>query len=232
MSPKTGGRIAKREIKQDRFVSWIFYLTEQFQKHRMIVLGGVGGVAAIVIMVLLTTNYRRSQRQEAEELFGRASVEIRAGNASLAIIDFRKVVDEHGGSDLAGLACFYLANIYFSQRDFNEAENLYRRYMKDYGDDPNLVVSSRWGIAGCLEQKAEFGAASDMYYEAANADPKGFMAGELLTAAVRTACAATDSSRAARAYALMAEHFAKDPMVLEPAQMYLYEHGYLAPPLK
>lgn len=232
MGPKTGGRITKQEIKQDRFVSWVFYLTEQFQKHRMAVIGAVGGVVVVVVLIVLVGNRQRSQGREARELFGRASVEIRAGNASLAIIDFRKVLDEHGGSNLAELACFYLGNIYYAQRDFNEAENFYRRYLKDFGKDPNLLASARWGIAGCLEQKGEFGTASDMYYEAAKDNLRGFMAGELLSAAVRAACAAPDSARAMRAYALVEERFAKDPTVLEPVQMLLYEHKYLPPPVK
>jgi len=232
MSPKTTGRITKHEIKQDKFVSWVFYMTEQIQNYKRVVLGTIGGIAVAVILVMLVLNHQRAQKAEVQELFGRASVEIRSGNASLAIIDLRKILDEHGGSDLAGLACYYLANAYYTQRDFNEAENLYRRFLDDYGDDQFLVIASHGGIAGCLEQKAEFAAASDEYCDAAQIDLESIMAGTFLFAAVRTACEAADSSRAMRAYELIQEYYADDPQVVDPARLFLYEHRYLPPPIE
>lgn len=232
MSAKTGGRITKQEIKQDQFVSWMFYLTELLQKNKRMVLGVVGGVAAVVIIIMLIANHQQSLETEAQELFGRASVEMRSGGISLAIIDFRKIINEHGSSEIAGLSCFYLANAYFTQRDFNEAENLYRRYLADYGDDPLMTISAHWGIGGCLEQKAEFGAASDEYYQAAQMNPTGSLAADLLFSSVRTACEAADSSRAVRAYQMLDEYLADQPQAIDPARLYLYEHGYLAPPME
>ncbi len=232
MSPKTTGRITKREIKQDRFVSGVFYLTEQFRKYKRAVLGTVAGVVVVVVLVMLVLNHQRTQKARAQELFGRASVEMRSGNLSLAIIDLRKILDKHGSSSLAGLACYYLGNAYYTQRDFNEAENLFKRYLDDYAEDPLLVTSSHWGIAGCLEQKGEFAAASDVYLQAAKMDPRGIMAGDLLFAAVRTACAAADSSRAIQAYEVIGEYYADVPRVIDAAQLYLYQHRYLAPPIE
>lgn len=230
MSPKTTGRITKRDMKRDQFVSGVFYLTEQFQKYKRAVLGTIGGIVVVVILIVMIVNNQRAKRVEVQELFGRASVEMRSGNTDLAIIDFRKILDEHGGSDLAGMACFYLANAYNRQRDFNEAEILFRRFLDEYGDDPLMVVSAHWGIAGCLEQKAEFAMASDTYREAARLDPEGIMAGDLLFSAIRTACVARDSLRAMQAYELVELHFAEEPRVIDPSRMFLYEYKYLALP--
>jgi len=230
MSPKTTGRIAKRDMKQDKFVSWIFYLTEQFQEQKKVILGALGGIVAVIILVMLIVNHQSAQREQVREMFGRASIEMRSGNASLAIIDFRKIIDEHSGSTLAGLACYYLANAYYDQREWNEAEIIFKRYLDEFGDDPLLIISSHSGIAGCLEQKGEFGPASDMYYEAAMSDLDGIMAGELLFAAVRTACDAKDSTRAMRAYQALEDNLSDVQQYINPAKLYVYEHGYLAPP--
>jgi tetratricopeptide (TPR) repeat protein len=232
MTPKTTGRITKKEIKQDQFVSGVFYLTEQFQKYKRTILGIVGGIVAVIVIIVLLVGRQSAKKTEVQELYGRASVEMRSGNTAIAIIDYRKIIDEHGGSPLAGLACFSLANAYYAQRDFNEAENLYKRYLDEYGDDQLMSISSHWGIAGCLEQKGEFAAASETYRQAAEIDPKSIMAGELLFSAVRTACAAGDSLKAMQAYELITTHFADEPRVKEPAAMYMYERRYLAPPLE
>lgn len=231
MSPKTAGRISKRDMKQDQFVSGVFYLTEQFQKYKRAMLGVVAGIIVVVVLIILMVNHQRGKQAEVQELFGRASVEMRSGNTSLAIIDFRKILDEHGGSHLAGVACFYLANAYYAQRDFNEAENFFKRFLDDYGDDQLMAISSYWGIAGCLEQKAEFALASDAYREGAQLDPEGIMAGDLLFSAVRTACSAGDSLRAMQAYELLEEYFDDEPRIMDPSRMYLYEHKYLTPPV-
>ncbi len=232
MSPKTTSRITKKDMKQDQFVSGIFYLSEQFQKYKRAVLGVVGGIVAVVIIIVLLVGQQRTKRADVEELFGRASVEMRSGNAALAIIDFRKIIDDHGSSHLAGMACYYLANAYYSQRDFNEAENLFKRFLDDYGDDQLMVVSANWGIAGCLEQKGEFATASATYFTAAEIDPEGIMAGDLLFSAVRTACTAGDSAKAIQAYELIKQYFEDEPRVIDPALMYLYEYQYLAPPIE
>ena len=97
MSPKTTGRITKREMKQDKFVSWIFYLTKQFQEQKKVILGALGGIVAVIILVVLIVNHQSAQREQVREMFGRASIEMRSGNTSLAIIDFRKIIDEHSG---------------------------------------------------------------------------------------------------------------------------------------
>jgi len=230
MSPKTAGRITKKEIKQDQFVSGVFYLTEQFQKYKRTILAVAGGIVAVIVIVVLVVGHQRARRADAQALFGRASVEMRSGNTALAIIDFRKILDDYGSSHLAGMACFYLAKAYYTQREFNEAENLFKRYLDDYGDDQLMGTSARWGIAGCLEQKGEFANASDSYRQAAESDPKGIMAGDLLFSAVRSACAAGDSLRAMQAYALIEQHFNQEKRIKDPVLMYLYEYRYLTPP--
>ena len=107
-----------------------------------------------------------------------------------------------------------------------------KSYLDEYGDDQLMVISSHWGIAGCLEQRAEFASASDYYLEGAKLDPEGIMAGDLLFSAVRTACAASDSLKAMEAYAVLEEYFGEEPRIMDPSRMYLYEHKYLAPPLE
>ncbi len=229
MSAKTTGRMTKHDMKQDKFVSWIFYLVEQFRHKKVLVLGVAGGIVAVVALVWMISNHQTTQREEVRELFGRASIEMRSQSTSLAIIDFRKILDDYGSSDLAGLACYYLANAYYSQRDFNEAEILFKRYLDDYGDDPLLVIAAHWGIAGCMEQRGEFGSAADEYLAAANIDLQGIMAGDLLFASIRAACTGEDSARALKAYQIAEEYYGDTPRVIDAAKLYMYEKGYLKP---
>ncbi len=232
MNPKIKTRISKRDMKQDQFVSSVFYLSEQFQKHQRVIYGVIAGIVVVVVLIVLLINNQKAAHQEVVELFGRASVEARSGNTSLAIIDFRKIVDEHGGSDLAGLACFNLAKANFRQREFNEAETFFQRYLDKYGDNKELVLSAMAGIAGCMEQRGEFAQASDQYLAAAKRDFQHFMATDLLFSAIRTAVEIPDSTRALRAYELMREELGEDAQMLNPAKMYLYEHKILEPPLE
>ena len=63
-------------------------------------------------------------------------------------------------------------------------------------------------------------------------DPEGILAEDLLFSAVRTACEAADSARAMQAYELILEYHADNTRIGDPIRLYLYEHGYLAPPLE
>ncbi len=232
MNPRVKTRITKRDMKRDQFVSSVLYLSEQFQKHQRVIYGVIAGIVVVVVLIVLLVNSQRAAHQKVLEIFGRASVEARSGNASLAIIDFRKIVDEHGGSDLADLACYNLAKAYYRQREFNEAETYFQRYLDKYGNNDDLVLASMAGVASCMEQRGEFAEASDQYFEAAKRDPQHFMATDLLFSAIRTAVEVPDRTRAMRAYDLLVEEYGEDHQMVGPAKMYLYEHKILEPPLE
>ncbi|MEW5874918.1 MAG: tetratricopeptide repeat protein [Candidatus Zixiibacteriota bacterium] len=221
-------RLTKHQLKEDAFTTGIFRAKEWAEQNSRLLLSVVGGVLAVILIVWGVNRYFTGQKEEAQALFGVGGVELRANNLPGAIINFQKVVDEHGGSDVAGLACFQLAAAHFRQRNFDQARMYYQKYIDDYGDDPMLVASAWGGMASIDEQSNDPGAAADKNFRAAEFNPKSASAAEFLRHALRCAIAANDSGKAAKALELL-EKNAPDERMINIARQTMIEHGLLAP---
>jgi outer membrane protein assembly factor BamD (BamD/ComL family) len=177
MSPH---RITKKEIKQDKFVTYSLMISEWIQKHLNQVLIVAGGLILVTVVVAFLISSKNKRERKSAELFGRANLELQAGNIGAALSDLQTVVNQYGNSKSAGQATFYLASAYFYAKDYTQAQAWFEKYLNNYGQDALLTSSARAGIADCHLQRGDFLQAGDSYVMAVSLCPTGFIAPQYL----------------------------------------------------
>jgi outer membrane protein assembly factor BamD (BamD/ComL family) len=177
MSPH---RITKKEMKQDKFVTYSLKVSEWIQKHLNEALMGAGGVILVAVILFFVLSSQAKKQQKAAELLGRASLELQAGNMGQAVGDLQTVLDKYGGTKSAGKAAFFLASAYFYAQDYLQAQTFFERYLEEYKEDPLLSASARAGIADCHMQRGNFVLAGEAYANVVSLNPQGFFAPEYL----------------------------------------------------
>lgn len=165
MSPEK--RITKRQIKQDKLVSTAFKVSEYVQKRKNYFLIGLASII-VVGLVIYFINYSIAKRNtDAVELFGKGQLAAAMGQVNLAIVDYKGVVEQYGSSPIANRACYFLANTYKNQDNYESALVYYELYINKYGKDKLLLIAAYAGAAVCFEEKDEFSRAGDYFYKAA-----------------------------------------------------------------
>jgi predicted negative regulator of RcsB-dependent stress response len=222
-------RLTKHQLKQDGFSTAIFGAREWVEQNLRLTLMVLGGVVLVAALIWGIGYYRTSQTTEANSLLGQAGVELRGGNLAAAIVSLRKLVDEHPGAKVAGIACVELADAYFRQRSFEDAKTYFQKYLDSYGDDP-LITAAAWaGLAAVDEQASASAEAAKKYIKAAGVSPKTFQSSEYLRAALRSAIEARDSTMATQIYKNLESDFSRNDQSVRMARQTLIEHGYLQP---
>jgi len=222
-------RISKHDLKTDQFSTSIFAAREWVEKNLRTTLIVAGAIIVVGVAIWGVARWRGGQSDEALSLYGEAGVEMRSGNAAVAIAELQKILDEHKGSKIAGPACFQLAELHFRQRNFDDARVFFQRYINDYGDDL-MLKSAAWAGQGAVDEQAGFyGEATTKYEKAIEVDPKGFRVPEYWRTIVRTAIAANDSTKALSAFERLRKDFPRDAQNIGIAREMLIEHGMLDP---
>lgn len=221
-------RITKQHLKEDPFSNFIFSTREWVEDNLRLVLMVVGGIVVVVLAVWAFNGYTTGREDSAAKLFGEAGVSLRSNDLPGAILGLQGVVDDYPSSDVAGLACFQLADAYFRQRRFDDAKVYYQRYLDDYGKDPMLVASAWGGLAAIDEHAQDFSAAVEKNFKAADIDPESFMRAEYLRQVIRCAIEANDTTSALRALKSI-EDSHTDERNVKMARQRLIEYGYLKP---
>lgn len=223
----TRQRLTKHQLKEDAFTTAIFRAREWTEDNLRLVLIVAGGILIVVLAIWGITRYMSSQEQAAARLYGEAGVELRSDNLSGAILNLQTVVDEHSDSEIAGVACFQLADAYFEQRRFDDARVYFQKYLDDYGDDNLLVAAALSGIGAIDEHAQDYASCYERQMEAAEIDT-GFMAAEYLRQAVRCAVEGGDTTGALRAYERIQE-IDTDPRNVTIVRQRLIEYGFIEP---
>jgi TolA-binding protein len=197
MSPR---RITKKDMKEDKLVTTAFKLSEWLQKNLNQVLMVAGGVALVAIVVFFVFSSRTRREQKAADLFGKATMEFQAGNASQAITNLHTVTEKYGGTKSGGPATFYLATAYFYAKDYTTAKATFQRFVEEYPEDPLSLASAQAGIAECDMQNGAFGAAGDNFLKAISTKPDGLLAPQYLLSAARAYLKADQKEKAKQAF--------------------------------
>ena len=224
MSPPR--KVSKRQMKEDQFVRTMLEARDWAEDNLSRLLIGVGVVIVLVVGIWYISSSSSSSAQAAYDLLGRAEMEMRTGQTQLAMIDLQKVLDDHGSSDAANLACLKLANAYFDQSDFVKAEEYYRLYLEKYVIDEISRIAALEGIAGSLAGQGQFAEAATRYLEVAKMNPESVLYPYDLFYAVENAIKAEDRATARQALALLEEQGITSE-IYRTARIMMIEHGFL-----
>jgi TolA-binding protein len=171
-------KISKREIKEDKFTTFMLLAKDYVMERWVYFVGGVAVVFAAVIIVSFLKSGSAKNEQQAEGVYGRAMSELYNKNYQLAIVDFKTVVDQYGSSSQGEMALFNLANAYLLAKNFPDAKTAFERYLAKYDGDKYFTTSAIAGIAACLAGTGDVAGAAEKYREAAEKYATFQLAGE------------------------------------------------------
>ncbi len=219
---KAKKKLTRREIKEDKLVTFYFKAQDFYRLYQKWV---HYGILAVVVLISLGI-YIANSKQEAEE---KASVELARGKAAYQNEDYDVAIDilsaltsDFSGTRAAAMGTLYLAKAYLAKKDYEQAEAYFRKYLDDYGDDPILKTAAAMGIAVVYDERGDFEKAAELYEEAAQMDKDSFKSNELLLAAARCYKLAGKKDEAARVLEDLLERKPTGQVATE-ARLYLSE---------
>lgn len=166
-------KLSKKEIKEDKLVSFMFRIEHFYEKYKskLMLYGGI-------LVVAIAAAYFYINKQD--ELNNRASLELSRvmnifdsgsyleaieGRQGTNIIGLKRIVEEYGSTENGETAKIYLANAYSYLGNYEKAF----KYYEDYSGSIDIYKASALaGMAGYYAAKNEYEKAADLYKNAAN----------------------------------------------------------------
>lgn len=161
-------RIHNPKSQDDKFVASFLKIRdfyEQYQRH--VIIGVIALVIVIASSIYISNNNQQNEHLASADLAA-ARLELANMNMAAAIDSLEAIVVDYDGTKSAGLACFYLANAYINQKNYDSAEGYFEKYLDDYKNDPMLTSSAISGLATCAEAASDFEKAGKLFKKSAD----------------------------------------------------------------
>lgn len=209
---RTRRRISRREMKEDRFILWLYELSSEIDKHWKSLTAAVVLVIVCVAGWYYWSNKQTGDLIEAGRVFAPGQTAMDDNRYEDAIPIFERVVNEFGGTALASEATIELANACFQTGDFEKARTYYQVYLDEYGgEDAMYQVTARSGLAACDEEDEKYVEAARQYLDLAEEDPDSYLAPGFLLDAARCYTAVEQKDQARALYDRVVETYESTP---------------------
>jgi tetratricopeptide (TPR) repeat protein len=161
-------KIGKQNLKEDKFIKFIMEVKSYMDENYTRVLTYAGVLVAIIIIFSLLKYVNTEKREKANGMLGIAQIEFNERNYNKAAQRLKLLLDDFGSTNEADQARFLLANIYYEQKRYDEAEPLYGEFIDSFSGNDIILASAQAGLAACNEAKKEYNTAGDWYLKAAD----------------------------------------------------------------
>ncbi|MFH1687823.1 MAG: tetratricopeptide repeat protein [bacterium] len=200
-------KLSKRQIKEDKFTSFMLQGKGWFESNWQFVVIGVAAVILVAVAGTYYANSRTSKTHEAAVKFSRALGDYRNQNSQVASLSLQQVVDDYGDQEVAQQATFLLGKLNRTNRNYPEAQRFYELYLSKYAHDKTMRAACYAGIASCLEDQNQAAEAADKFDAAYREFPDGPLAGDYLNGAMRNHLSAGNIEAARANLDLIKEQF-------------------------
>ncbi|HRI46159.1 MAG TPA: tetratricopeptide repeat protein [Ignavibacteriaceae bacterium] len=213
-------KISRKEIKEDRLVTFYYEAIALFEEHKKNILIGAGALAVIILAFVLYTNNKMADNEIANVELGRvislydsgSFMEAIEGKPGTNVIGFKKIVEMYGSTENGEIAKIYLANSYYALGKFDEAEI----YYDDYSGGIDLFKSTALaGLAACKEAKDDFKSAAELYMKAAKITEENVLNPKYLVLAGINLLHSDNKSQAKEIFTQVKKDFAKSAYIRE-----------------
>ncbi len=141
-------KLTKREIKEDKFATFMLTAKDQFTENWQYV--AIGGAVLVLLVAAVSTTSHPSPRRnvEAAQKLATAQMDFRSGNTQVAIMSLNQIVDEVRRERPPEQALFLLGKVNFESKNYPEAIRYFEQFISKYGSDnfrshPRSVESPR-----------------------------------------------------------------------------------------
>lgn len=178
-------RLTRKEMKQDKFVTFVAEATDFFNEYKQIITFGLIGIIALAAISYFMIKSRQDANLFVSGKLMRAVDYYNANDFDSAIPILQSIVDDYSGTSNAGVATYYLASSYYFKENYVEARKYYEQYQSDYGDNRYFMSGSHAGLGACYSVEGDKEAAAQSYEKAFQENPASFGAADYLFAAAR-----------------------------------------------
>ncbi len=193
-------RITKKQLKEDKLVTFYFKATSWIEENSKYIYLGLGVILLVVVLVFVNARSKKSSESNASVELSRATRAYEAGDYQNAITQLSNLVENYGGTRSGILSLFYLANSFYQTGDLENAIKNYRKFASKFSGDEHLLASAMGGIAACLEQGKKYTEAAEQYEKIVHKFPKAVQAPYFLLRSGRCFALANDNSKAKEQY--------------------------------
>jgi tetratricopeptide (TPR) repeat protein len=160
-------RVGRQNLKEDKFVKFIMDSKSYFDENSTKVLTYAGTVIAVILIFFILNYVNSDKREKANGILGIAQIEYSTGNYSKAAQRLKILLEEYSSTNEADQGRFLLANIYYQQKRYAEAQSLYQEFIDSFTGNNILLSSAQAGLAACYEEQNDYKSAADWYLVAA-----------------------------------------------------------------
>ena len=157
------GRITKKELKEDEFVTRAVQVSEYIQGNYPKVLAAIGALVIVILIGVFIRDEINRGVKESVEAFGAARVTMMSGNIEEALRLAEGVVSDYAGKPAASHATLFLGDVNFGQQEWARARSHYETYLAEYGSEGPVGYGAWTGVAACLEELGNVSEAGNKY---------------------------------------------------------------------
>ncbi|MFQ5453289.1 MAG: tetratricopeptide repeat protein [Candidatus Zixiibacteriota bacterium] len=178
-------KLSKRQIKEDKFTTFMLKAKHQLHENWQFYVIGVVVVILSITAAVYYVNILETKDNEAGEQFSRALLDYRNGNNQVAIMSFNQIIDEYPGNKVAEQSTFLLGKVNLESKNYSEAIRYFEIYLDKYREDKMNRSAVYAGIASCYENQGKYLEAAQEFKAAYDEYPDGPLIGDYLISTMR-----------------------------------------------
>jgi predicted negative regulator of RcsB-dependent stress response len=203
-------KITKKQLKEDKLVTFYFQASEWLEKYSKYLLLGIAAIALVVAGVAYYGFSQTKAEKSASVDLARATRTLEALDYKSAISQLSAIVDSYGSTTSGKLARLHLANAFFQTKEYANAEKSYRKFISGFSGDEHFRAAAQGGVAACLEQEKKYAEAAEAYLDAAESYDSVLAPGFLVSAG-RCYSLAGNDAKAKELYNRVVQDYPKAP---------------------
>ena len=161
-------KITKKQLKEDKLVTFYFQTSEWLELHSKYLLMGVAAFVLIAAGIVYYTYAQSKAEKTASVDLARATRTLESLDYQNAISQLSAIVDSHGSTTSGKLARLHLANAFYQTKEYASAKKSYSKFTSSFSGDEHFLAAAQGGVAACLEQEKKYGEAAAAYVKAAD----------------------------------------------------------------
>jgi tetratricopeptide (TPR) repeat protein len=164
-------KVTKQDLKEDKFVKFSLQAKSYVDEHYQKIMRTALAIGAVIVILVFYYYNSQETEIEANSQLGIAQIEFTNGNLAKASERLVRLIEDYDGTDAANEGMFLLANTYFQQKRYPDAQVYFDKFVGGYSGSNILLASGYAGLAACEEINSNFEEAANLYEQAADLAP-------------------------------------------------------------